>query len=96
MEVAGGKLEPSAVVPAFGPLLHMHNELAWNKLNAEAHGSALGAHILTLLSPRRRLSNATSHAAFTYISAHDVNLLYLRQLLGVNWQVARYYFDVLA
>ena len=35
-----------------------------------------------LLSPRR-----PRPAALTYISAHDVNLLYLRQLLGINWQV---------
>jgi len=85
MAVASGKLSPAEAMADAAPVLSASYALAWNEHNARAHGSALAAYVLQLL---RFAATQAEGQRLTYVSSHDVNILYLKHLLGVSWKLA--------
>jgi len=89
MNFAGGKLTEEEML-WLSVFVTKNRELEFDIIAAKSHGSTLLSHILMSMEQRvsGRIVKGLDHPRSTkllYYGAHDTNVLYIKELLGLSW-----------
>jgi len=89
MDFAGGKLTEEELL-WLSVFVTKNRELEFDEIAARAHGSTLLSHIVMSLEQRVKGEHVkgldhSKDVKLLYYGAHDTNVLYIKELLGLSW-----------